>query len=268
MSKTAPILSTIILVSSIVGISSSPSYSVHVSPSHQLEFLSSFETLESLGFTPDGVTYSPQGARLMIVASADSGVGARGVFEVTQDGMLVDSFPQENVLFGVTRVTSGPKVNHFFMPEYNGLPTITVFEYDPSFNVVNSFSLTGSASPGDGIAFNHHTQRLVVADGGSNELIEVTTTGDFVRIIPLTRHVVGMTFNQTTGTYFTVGNGFVVEELSTDGELLHSYDLSAFGVKSAVGIASGQSKLFIADEGDPPNTSGTIFIFRSPRRQT
>ena len=234
----------------------------------QLELLGSFETLLSLGFIPDGVSYSPQGGRLMIAASSDSGVGARGVFEVTQDGELVESFsipqPATGLLgFSIKRASSGPHVNHFFMAEFTGQPTIRVFEFDPSFALVNSFPVTGTGSPGDGIAFNHVTQNLVVVDGGSNALIEVTTSGDFVRMISTPNaHVVGLTFHQPTGTYFGVDSGGILKELSTDGELLRSFDLTLFGVKNSVGIASGQGKLFIADEGDPPNSGGAIFIFK------
>jgi hypothetical protein len=234
-----------------------------------LEFLGSFETLQSLGFTPDDVTYSPQGARLMIAASSDSGVGARGVFEVTQDGRLVDSFPLPELTtgllgFSIERVSSGPKVGHFFMVEFNGLPTVNVFEFDPNFAVINSFRVTGSASPGDAIAFNPVTRHLVIADGGSNELIEVTTSGELVRIIR-TPHANGLTFNHETGTYFVASGGLA--EMSTDGQLLREFDLTAFGVENAVGIAYGQGKLFIADEGNPPNSRGAIYVFRSPNRQ-
>jgi DNA-binding beta-propeller fold protein YncE len=246
-----------------------PAAEVSAADTEAIELLGSFETLQSLGFTPDGISYSPQGGRLMIAASADSGVGARGVFEVTQDGRLIDPFSLPELTtgllgFSIERVSSGPKVGHFFMVEFNGLPNVTVYEFDASLAVVNSFPLNGSASPGDGIAFNHLTQHLLIADGGSNELIEVTTSGDLVRVIP-TVHAAGLAFNQATGTYFGVSGGLF--ELSADGELLRTFDLTVFGVKNAVGIAYGQGKLFIADEGDPPNSGGAIYIFKSPHRR-
>ena len=78
------------------------------------------------------------------------------------------------------------------MAEFTGLRTIRVFEFDPSFALVNGFPVNGTGSPGDGIAFNHVTRNLVVVDGGSNSLIEVTTSGDFVRMISIPNaHVVG-----------------------------------------------------------------------------
>lgn len=240
-------------------------------PDTALEFLGSFETLQSLGFTPDDVAYSPQGGRLMIAASADSGAGVRGVFEVTQDGRLVDAFPLPEpsptvglMGFSITRVSRGPNVGNFFMVDFNGQPNVTVFEFDPTFAVVNSFPLTGSASPGDAIAYNHLTQNLLVPDGGSNEMIEITTSGEVVRRFNRNVHANGIAWNQETGTYFIVSGGLA--EMSADGEELRRFDVTSFGVRAAVGIASGQGKLFIADEGEPPNTSGAIYIFRSPQR--
>lgn len=85
-----------------------------------LQFLGSFETLQHLGFTPEDICYSPQQAHLFIAAAAEGG-GARGVFEVTLDGELVRSYAlpvlEGGYLgFGIDRVSSGPKVGHFFMP--------------------------------------------------------------------------------------------------------------------------------------------------------
>ena len=236
-----------------------------------LEFLGGFETLHSLGFTPDDVAYNPQGGRLLVTASADSGVGARGVFEVAQDGRLVDAFtlPEPSATvgllgFSITRVSAGPRVGNYFMADFNGLPTVTVFEFDPTFTIVNRFPLTGSASPGDAIAFNHLTQHLLVPDGGTNEMIEITTSGELVRRSNRNVHANGIAFNQSTGTYFIVSGGLA--EMSTDGEQLRTFDLTPFGIRGAVGVAYGQGKLFIADEGEPANSSGAIYIFRSPRR--
>lgn len=238
---------------------------------NELRLLGSFETLEALGFTPDGVTYSPQGAELYVSSAADDGTGTQGVYRVTQDGELIRyiALPPADGLLGasITRATSGATVGHFYMATFNGLPTVKVFEFDRDFTLVGSFTVTGSVAPGDGIAFNHLTRNLVVVDGGSNELIEVTTSGDFVRTIPIPfAHVVGLTFNAATGTYFGVDLGGLLRELSPDGEQLRTFDLTSFGVKNPVGVGAGQGRLFIADEGDPSNSAGVVHILTSPRR--
>ena len=237
----------------------------------ELELLYSFETLESLGFTPDDVAFNPARGTLFIASAADSVVhpSTQGVYEVTQDGVLLQHIatpPGVLLGFSITRATSGPKVGHYFMAEFNGLPSVRIFEFDRDFVPVNEFSATGVASPGDGIAFNHVTRALMLVDGGSGDMIELTTSGDPIRTIS-TGHVAGLTFNQPTGTYLGVNSGGAMTEFSPDGEVLRHIDLTVYGVKNSVGIASGQGKIFIADEDDPPNTGGAIHVFRSPRRQ-
>jgi hypothetical protein len=237
-----------------------------------LELLGSFETLQSLGFTPDDVVFNPAGGTLFISSAADSVVPAstQGVYEVTQDGLLVQrlSTPPGVLLgFSITRATSGPGVGNFFMAEFNGSPAVRIFQFDRDFAPVNEFTVSGVASPGDGLAFNHITRTLMLADPGLSHLIEVTTSGELLRTIPTPGGAVaGLTFNLPTGTYFGVNSGGTMTEFSVDGVVLRQFDLTAYGVKNSVGIASGQGKLFIADEDDPPNTGGTIHVFKSPRR--
>jgi hypothetical protein len=238
-----------------------------------LELLGSFETLESLGFTPDDVVFNPARGTLLISSAADSVVppSTQGVYEVTQDGALLQHIatpPGVLLGFSITRATSGPQVGHYFMAEFNGSPSVSIFEFDRDFVPVNEFLVSGVASPGDGLAFNHLTRTLMLVDGGFSHLVEVTTAGDPIRLIPaLGSHVVGLTFNQPTGTYLGVDSGGIMREFSTDGDPLRVFDLTVYGIKNSVGIAAGQGKLFIADEDDPPNTGGAIYTLRSPRRQ-
>ena len=237
----------------------------------ELELLDSFETLESLGFTPDDVAFNPARGTLFVSSAADSVVppSSQGVYEVTQDGVLLQHIatPPDVLLgFSITRATSGPQVGHYFMTEFNGAPSMRIFEFDRDFAPVNEFSVTGVAAPGDSIAFNHVTRTLMLVDGGSGHMVEVTTSGDPIRVIPA-GHVAGLTFNQPTGTYLGVNSGGAMTEFSVDGEVIRHIDLTVYGVKNSVGIASGQGKIFIADEDDPPNTGGAIHIFKSPRRQ-
>jgi hypothetical protein len=240
---------------------------------NELELLGSFETLQSLGFTPDDVTFNPARGTLFISSAADSVVhpSTQGVYEVTQDGALLQHIttPAGALLgFSIARATSGPQVGHYFMAEFNGAPSVRIFEFDRDFVPMGEFIATGVASPGDGLAFNHLTRTLMLVDGGLSHLVELTTAGDPIRVIPTPGgHVVGLTFNQPTGTYLGVDSGGIMREFSADGDQLRVFDLTAYGVTNSVGIASGQGKLFIADEDDPPNTGGAIYIFKSPRRQ-
>lgn len=236
-----------------------------------LEYLGSFETLNRLGFTPDDICYSPQEAHLFIGAAAD-GVGARGVFELTVDGDLVASYalpdPEGGYLgFGIDRVNSGPKVGHFFLPEYNGTPQVGLYEFDRSFSLLAIYPVVGKIQPGDGIAYNERTRTLFVLDAGFVEwgerpstMIEVTTNGDMVGTVSIP-HVNGFTFNQQTGTYFGVQSNYMVE-FSQSGEPLAWYDMPSMGIGGGVGITSGQGKLFIADECDPANSGGRVHILK------
>lgn len=233
-----------------------------------LILLGGFETCESLGFSPDGVTYSPKKSRLFISASGeDVCTGQRGVFEVTLDGEVKKMiYIPWNFGFSITRVTSGPKVGHFFLVDYNSTPTVRVLEYDKDWEKVNEFIFTGASNPGDGIAFNHITQNLAICDG-CRGVFEITTSGDLVNFFPISFCLAGMTFNIETGTYFGLGHSPpTLYEFTTSGEIKRIFDLSEYGVMQAVGIGSGQGKLFIADEIDSPNVGGYIWIFKSPHR--
>lgn len=236
-----------------------------------LQLLGLFETLDTLGFTPDDVTYSPEKNHLFI--SSTTGGSTPGVFEVTLDGQLVRqlSFPgglnlTGSLGFSIARVLTGPKNGHVFLAEFNSTPTVRVQEFDSELHFVADFVLVGSVWPGDSMAYNRFRQSLVIGDDGSGELSEVTTDGQFLRrfSVPATT---GVTFNPITGTFFGVnwGNLFLYEFTMT-GTLVRTFDLASFGLKHPVGVAFGGGKLFVADEGDPSNTEGLIYIFRSPTR--
>lgn len=235
-----------------------------------LELLARFETFESLGFSPDGVTYGPPKSRLFIASAGAEVPNLTGIFEVTQKGELVRHIPlppasEGSFGYSITRATSGPHVGHFFLANFNSMPTTEVLELDEDWNLLNSFEVTGSVFPGDGMTFNHLTQNLAIIDLGSNELFEVTTTGEPVRSFSIPC-MAGVTFNIPTGTYFGVCPGATLFEMSTAGELIRFFDLRKHGILQPVGIGSGQGKLFIGDEIDVPNSGGFIYIFRSPRR--
>ncbi len=239
-------------------------------PGNALEYLGKFETLVAFGFTPDDATFSPLHGGSLFLSAA--GPGERGVFEVTPTGKLIQSFdlPDDIPNFGynIARVSSGPKVGHFFLIAYSGSPEVQVYEFDQAFKMLKQFPFVGYSDPGDAIAYNKRTQTLVIPDRGSSPtLFEVTTNGEELTSFRIP-DVVGITFNEQTGTYFGV-NGAIMHEFSTSGITINTYDLSLFGVFGAVGIAYGQGKLFIADEGgyDPenemePNDIGFIYIMQ------
>ena len=240
--------------------------------STELVFLSKFETLESLGFSPDGVAYNPQKAHLFISSASADVPNETGIFEVTLSGELVDHIPFGGTPVGhccagysITRASSGPKVGHYFLADLMGETTL-VHEFDSNWNWINAFPVTASnlnAHPGDGIAFNRISQNIVIAEEVYGELLDVTTNGQFVGSFPAV-NVQGITYNDSTGTYFGVHTSGWLREISTDGTILREFDLKPFGIMQPVGIASGQGKLFIADEIDFPNSGGYIYIFKSP----
>lgn len=240
----------------------------------ELKFLSKFETLESLGFSPDGISYSPQKAHLFISSAGAEIPNETGIFEVTLNGELVRQIPFRETPIGhccagysITQASSGPKVGHFFLADLMNVTTL-VHEFDSNWNWINAFDVTASypdSHPGDGIAFNRISKNIVVAEEVHGELLEVTTSGQFVKSFPAV-NVQGITFNDSTGTYFGVHTSGWLREISADGTILREFDLRHYGIKQPVGIASGQGKLFIADELDSPNSGGYIYIFKSPLR--
>jgi hypothetical protein len=232
---------------------------------YTLKCLGRFETLEALGFSPDDATFSPEhGGRLFLSATADAEQGTQKVFEVTLSGKLIRSFDLPVVVpilgYSIARVSSGPKVGHFFLIQYSGGAQVQVWEFDQAFNKVNQFQVDGEGNPGDAIAYNRRTGTLMITDPSPSggKLIEVTTNGKELTSFPAPGGVNGMTFNETTGTYFGVMGGSMVE-FSTSEIIINSYDLSGFGVTMAVGIAYGQGMFFIADEGRE-NDIGYIYI--------
>lgn len=234
----------------------------------KLIFLEKFETCASIGFSPDGVTYSPKKSRLFISAAGSDSCNSTGVFEVTLEGELIKHiyFPQGYGLgFSITRVSSGPKNGHFFLVEFNGTPNVRVVEYDSCCEMVNEFLFTGGVSPGDGVTFNHKSKNLAILDAG-NGVFEVTTSGEFVQFFP-NPCTAGITYNRQTGTYFGLEHDpEILIEFTTSGEILRIFNLNQYGVEQPVGIGYGQGKLFIADEIDGPNTGGYIWIFKAPHR--
>jgi len=233
-----------------------------------LVVLGKFETCQSLGFSPDGVTYSPRKSRLFITAAGSDYCNGTGIFELSLDGELIKQihFPSGYGLgYSITRASSGPKNGHFFLVEFNNTPTVRVVEFDSCCEMVNEFLFTGGEHPGDGIAFNHKTKNLAILDAEYG-VFEVTTSGELVQFFP-TPCSAGITYNKKTGTYFGLKHEpEILYEFTTYGEMLRSFDLSQYGVEQPVGIGYGQGKLFIADEIDFPNTGGYIWIFKSPKR--
>jgi hypothetical protein len=241
-----------------------------VAQSANLELLGSIETLNSLRIGPDDVVYSSPKDHLFI--TSDSGP-LFGIFEITLNGTLVNYTPFPvgftNLGFGIARSTRGSNIGHFFLPEFTGTPTIRIVELDSSLTQVNVFTFTGSASPGDSIAFNPFTTNLAVGDlpQGHGDIFEVTTSGVPVRSFSTAFQVHGLTFNVSTGTYFgvNVGDGNLYE-FTEEGVLVQTFNLRNYGVMAPVGVASGAGRLFVADEGIPTNSVGVIYIFKSPSR--
>lgn len=239
----------------------------------KLILLGKFETCQSLGFSPDGVTYRPKKSRLFISAAGAPELYCEsvGVFEVTLEGELIKHiyFPTgfNGLGFSITRASSGPKNGHFFLVECYGEPEVRVVEFDSYFEMVNEFLFTGIKNPGDGIAFNHITKNLAILDGGYG-IFEVTTSGELVQSFPTPCNT-GITYNRQTGTYFGLefkNSTKTLYEFTTSGEILRSFNLNQYGIGQPVGIGYGQGKLFIADETDFHNTGGYIWIFKSPHR--
>ena len=95
-----------------------------VSSAQELRFLSSFETANSLGFSPDGVTY--QAGNLFISSAGQSPSGgcdascqakiAQGVFEVTQSGALVATIDIASIsgLLGFSIIINQVFINECF----------------------------------------------------------------------------------------------------------------------------------------------------------
>jgi len=244
-------------------------------PGDTLKYLGKFETLVSFGFTPDDVTYSPEHGGRLFLSAVGTGIPyttPQGVFEVTPKGELIQSFtlpakvPGICLGFSIARISNGPKIGHFFLVNWTEGPQTQVWEFDQEFNVLNQFPLAGSGAPSDALAYNPRTKTLVIVDPGPpSELIEFTKGGKELNSFQIP-NTWGITFNEKTGTYFSVYRT-IINEISASGILLNSYDLSQFGIVGAVGIAYGEGKLYIADTGDnPPYSVGLVHIMQVSRK--
>jgi hypothetical protein len=234
-----------------------------------------FETVNSLGFSPDDVVYDP-GSNHLFISAAGAGLPFdNGIFETTVDGGLVRHIRLEDLSpgspftgalgFSITLATNGPKAGHFFMVETLG-QTGVVHEFDADWKWVDAFPVKSSyedAHPGDGIAYNPTSMDLLVAEEVHGDLIEVTTGGVPVRSLPDVQ-VQGITFSQSTGTYFGVNTNDELREISTDGKVLQVIDLTPYGITRPVGVATDGTHLFVADEGDSANTGGHIYVINIP----
>ena len=240
-----------------------------------LRRLGGFETFNSMGFSPDGMTYQSRMAHLLIASATADVPNETGVFETTLDGDLVRriSFPSgiDGALgYSITIATSGPRTGHISLAAFEGggpdPQTVAVVEFDASRALVGTFEVTGPGAPGDGITWNHRAQTLAVADLVADPpvLIEVTPEGELVRIVE-TPCMAGVSYNIPTGTYLGVCPDGTMWEIRDDGTALRSFDLHSYGVSQPVGIGTGQGKIFIADEIDVPNSGGIIHVFKSPR---
>jgi hypothetical protein len=236
----------------------------HTSPKlESLHLVESYDVAGTLGISPDDLVYDPSTGHLIVTASGDN-VYQQGIFEITLDGKLVRQIPQPDCngnIFGITRINQGTQEGHFLLVGL-GFPTSTVCEYDANWQPVNTFPVTSphpDGRPGDGIAYNPVSMTILITEEVDGEIFELSVSGEPLRVFSGV-FVQGLTYNETTGTFFGLNTTNLLYDISTEGLILQTVDLSLYGIEQAVGIALAEGKLYIADEMEG-NSGGTIYIF-------
>jgi hypothetical protein len=242
-----------------------------------LRLLYTFRT-EPYGFTPDDVAYSPGGRHLLFSASGDratcgaDNLPGRGIYKLTATGGLVEgmSFPTEiaqaNLGYGIATARTGRVRGNVYLPEFTGTPDIRIWELDRNIDVLRELNATGTTYPGDGIAYDPIDKTLMVVDLGGPNIFQINLDGIPIGTpIATSCELAGLTHNTATRTFFGVcWSSHKLLEIDSNGVELRSVDLARYGIEQPVGIAAGQGKLFIADEGDC-NNQGVVYVFRSPK---
>ncbi len=246
----------------------------------ELSLLFTFRT-EPYGFTPDDVTFSPRGGDLLFIASGDwsppcdtAQQPGRGIYRLTVTGRLVESIPLPaeiadiwGVGYGITIATNGREVGNVYLTDYTGTPDMGVAVLGKDFDFLGEFRMTGTAWPGDAIAYNPTQKTLWVPDVGGGNIVEIGLDGTPIAgPFRTSCAITGLTYNVVTQTFFGVcAWDHKLLEIDSSGVELRSFDLVGYGIEQPVGVAAGHDMLFIADEGDC-NNQGIVWVFRSPKK--
>jgi hypothetical protein len=238
-----------------------------------LTLISSIDIFDSLGIGPDDITYSSQDDTL-IISSIDPPNENAGIFEITQDGILVRQLPLPAPGFGysISYAKRSKGVSSVFMGEYNGTSSIQVLELTyPELQIQNQFTFVGGVMPGDGIAYSAaKPEKLAIVDLGfsPNTVFEMTPDGESLLRVYETPPFAGMTAKPVAGGplqgWYAVNHmEALLYEVSSLGDITRVFDLKSFGVQQPIGVAAGGGRIFVADERTD-NAGGYLYIFKAP----
>ena len=249
---------------------------------------------------PAGIAYIPTTNTLLISdpevdeVSRYAGVN---VWQATLDGTPVQQLGIIEFSDEPTGVAFNPRNQHLFFSDDSGIPRIYELApgpdglYGTPDDAVTSFvtSLFSSRDP-EGLTYNTHKNRLVIADGANKIIYEiepgrngiydgVPPDGDDIIVNQFDTENLGLEdpegidFNQDTGTYFIVSRGDdeIVVEASSDGSLIRVIDVSDLKARAPSGItyapSSGnplEKSLYLLDRGtdndfDPDENDGKMY---------
>lgn len=245
---------------------------------------------------PSGLAYLPASGTLMIgdgeVNEMEQYFTGDNLFEVSLSGNLVDTLPTLPFSDEPVGLDVNPKNRHLFISDDTGQRRVYELnpgpdeKYGTSDDSVTSFltNAFGSSDP-EGLAFDPSgSGTLFIVDGVNREIYIVTpgANGLFDGVDDQVDHFdtqslgledpEGLAFDPTTGHLYAVGKpNELLFELTIDGDLVRTIDISDIDPKKPAGLAigpnsenPGELSIYLAARGvdndsDPDENDGKIY---------
>ncbi len=241
---------------------------------------------------PSGITHLTQANTLLItdgeVEETISGIThfeGTNLWETTLGGSIVDTANISKKAPTQTPITNEPTgvawsetTGHYYFTdddadEFYDLDPGSDGQYGTGDDTWSTFDVrfAGSTDP-EGITYDSWNDRLFIADGVNQEVYEFTTAGALINHFDVQQYGLqdpeSVEFNAESGTLLVLSSDRqtpLITEVTTDGILLRTIDISAASARTAAGLAYapssdglGSGRYYIVDRGIDNNSDPTI----------
>jgi hypothetical protein len=249
---------------------------------------------------PSGLTYLSTTNTLLMsdgeveeIVNGITHFAGANVWELTLSGSIVRTANISNIAPTVVPMSNEPTGvawnstnGHYYFSDDN---VLRIFDLNPGPDGIvgtfddswTSFSTqtVGSGDP-EGITYDSWHNTLFVVDGVNKEIYRFTTEGNLIDQFDIEQYGVmdaeSIEFNAYSGTLYVLNGRNQIIEISTDGALIDTYDISAAHAIAPAGLVyapasdgSGEMRFYIVDRGidnnyDPNIVDGKMYEMSAP----